>query len=246
MIRLISSKLILPGLAAVLLMPVSPSPLSAQSTSKTATIISDAQAQTLLQLLAAQQNGGTALTAAQSQMLMQYLLSKSGSSASTALGTAQTQVQTQMMLQSIASQSAAQGLAAQSLAAQGHGLSAAKALPGPTPTVTMPAATASPAAPAPALGDKKPAWCESASPCRKLRSDKAHKDRPQASPCESCSCSTSPDPPSRPYPSLPCCPIKWKLRRRRSNAIFSSTATLARRSRPEAWASSRMPPAWPI
>lgn len=149
MIRLISSKLILPGLAAVLLLPVCPATLSAQSTSKAATIISDAQAQSLLQLLAAQQNGGTALTAAQSQMLMQYLLSKSGSSgASTALGTAQTQ----MMLQSIAAQTAA----AQSLAAQGHSLSAAKALPGQAPTVTMPAATASPAAPAPALGDKKP------------------------------------------------------------------------------------------
>ncbi|HWW97386.1 MAG TPA: hypothetical protein VNY74_06805 [Edaphobacter sp.] len=143
MIRLISSKLMLPGLAAVLLLPVCPSTLSAQSTSKAATIISDAQAQSLLQLLAAQQNGGTALTAAQSQMLMQYLLSKSGSSASTALGTAQTQ----MMLQSIAAQSAA---------AQGHSLSAAKALPGQAPTVTMPAATAAPAAPAPALGDKKP------------------------------------------------------------------------------------------
>lgn len=153
MIRLISSKLILPGLAAVLLMPACPSPLSAQSTSKPATIISDAQAQALLQLLAAQQNGGTALTAAQNQMLMQYLLSKSGSSASTAVGTAQTQ----MMLQSIATQNvAAQSLATQGLAAQGHGLSAAKALPGPAPTVTMPAATASPAAPAPALGDKKP------------------------------------------------------------------------------------------
>jgi hypothetical protein len=49
-----------------------------------------------------------------------------------------------------------QSIAAQNVAAQGHGLSAAKALPGPTPTVTMPAATASPAAPAPALGDKKP------------------------------------------------------------------------------------------
>jgi len=150
MIRLISSKLIFPALAAVLLMPVCPSPLSAQSTSKAATIISDAQAQALMQLLAAQQNGGaTSLTAAQNQMLMQYLLSKSGSSAaSTALGTAQTQ----MMLQSVA----AQNVAAQSLAAQGHGLSAAKALPGQPPTVTMPAAIASPAAPSPATGDKKP------------------------------------------------------------------------------------------
>jgi hypothetical protein len=133
-------------------MPVCPSPLSAQSTSKAATIISDAQAQALMQIMAAQQNGGaTSLTAAQNQMLMQYLLSKSGSSAaSTALGTAQTQ----MMLQS----AAAQNVAAQSLAAQGHGLSVAKALPGQAPTVTMPAAIAAPAAPSPTPvpGDKKP------------------------------------------------------------------------------------------
>jgi hypothetical protein len=144
MIRLISSKLICPGLAAVLLMPVWSSHLSAQNTSKAATVISDAQAQALMQILAAQQNGGTtALTAAQNQMLMQYLLSKNGSSAApTALGTAQTQ----MMLQSVA---------AQGLAAQGRGLSAGKPLTGQAPpAVTMPAATAS-AAPAPALGDKK-------------------------------------------------------------------------------------------
>jgi hypothetical protein len=141
MIRLISNKLIFPGLAALLLMPVWSSNLSAQNTSKAATIISDAQAQALMQILAAQQSGGaTSLTAAQNQMLMQYLLSKNGSSAaSTALGTAQTQ----MMLQSIA--------------AQGRGLSAAKAPAGQAPTVTMPAATASATpAPAAALGDKKP------------------------------------------------------------------------------------------
>jgi hypothetical protein len=204
MIRLISRKLILPGLAAVLLMPICSSPLSAQSTSKAATIISDAQAQALMQIMAAQQNGGaTSLTAAQNQMLMQYLLSKSGSSAaSTALGTAQTQ----RMLQSVA----AQNVAAQSLAAQGHGLSAAKALPGQPPTATMPAATPlpPPLPPRLCLATRNQAWCVSASPCRRLNSDRARKDRPQASPCESCSCSTSPDPPSRPYPSLPCCPIR--------------------------------------
>jgi len=144
MTRLISSKLIFPELAAVLLIPIWLSHMSAQSTSKAATIISDAQAETLMQILASQQNGGTTtLTPAQSQMLMQYLLSKNGSSAtSTALGT----VQTQMLLQNAA---------AQGLATQGRGVSAGKALTGPTP-VTMPAATTSPAAaPASAQGDKK-------------------------------------------------------------------------------------------
>jgi hypothetical protein len=143
MIRLISNKLIFPGLTAMLLMSVWSSNLSAQNTSKAATVISDAQAQALMQIVAAQQNGGaTSLTAAQNQMLMQYLLSKNGpSAASTALGTAQTQ----MMLQSVA--------------AQGRGLSAAKAPAAQAPTVTMPAAIASAAAapaPAAALGDKKP------------------------------------------------------------------------------------------
>jgi hypothetical protein len=139
MIRLISTRLILPGLAAIVLMPIWSSHLSAQTTSKVATVISDAQAQTFMQILAAQQNGGaTSLTPAQSQMLMQYLLSKNGSSAaSTALGTAQTQ----MLLQSAT---------AQGLAAQGRGLSAGKALTGSPSAVTMPAA------PAPAPGDKKP------------------------------------------------------------------------------------------
>jgi len=142
MIRLISPKSILPGLAAIILMPIWSSHLSAQTTSKVATVISDAQAQSYMQILAAQQNGGTAsLTPAQSQMLMQYLLSKNGSSAaSTALGTAQTQ----MLLQSAT---------AQGLAAQGRGLAAGKALTGSLSAVTMPAATAI-AAPSP--GDKKP------------------------------------------------------------------------------------------
>jgi hypothetical protein len=144
MIRLISTKSILPVLAAIVLMPIWSYHLSAQTTSKVATVISDAQAQSFMQILAAQQNGGTAsLTPAQSQMLMQYLLSKNSSSAaSTALGTAQTQ----MLLQSAT---------AQGLAAQGRGLSAGKALTGSPSAVPMPAATASPA-PAPAPGDKKP------------------------------------------------------------------------------------------
>lgn len=143
MIRLISPKFLLSGLAAILLTSI---PLLAQSTSsKVANVISDAQAQSLLQILAAQQSGAaaTALTPAQSQMLMQYLLSKNGTSAaSTALSAAQTQ----MLIQNAATQG---------LATQARGISAAKALPGTPPAVTMPTATAAaPSAAAP--GDKKP------------------------------------------------------------------------------------------
>ena len=47
MIRLISNKLIFPGLAAVLLLPNWFSNLSAQNTAKAATVISDVQAQAL-------------------------------------------------------------------------------------------------------------------------------------------------------------------------------------------------------
>ena len=150
MIRLISPRLMLPplmlsGLAAVLLTSIGSLPLPAQTTtSKVATVISDAQAQSLLQILAAQQSGAaTALTPAQSQMLMQYLLSKNGTSAaSTALGTGQTQ----MLIQNAANQG---------LATQARGLSAGKALPGAPPAVTMPTATAA-ASPAATPGDKKP------------------------------------------------------------------------------------------
>ena len=82
-------KFLLSGLAAVLLASIGALPLSAQTaTSKVVSVISDAQAQSLLQVLAAQQSGtaATALTPAQNQMLMQYLLSKNGTSAaSTAL-----------------------------------------------------------------------------------------------------------------------------------------------------------------
>jgi hypothetical protein len=145
MIRLTSRNLILSGLAAVLLTSIGTLPLPAQTaTSKVATVISDAQAQSLLQTLAAQQSGAaTALSPAQNQMLMQYLLSKNGTSAaSTALGAAQTQ----MLVQNAATQG---------LATQARGISAAKALPGAPPAVTMPTATAAPPAPA-ATGDKKP------------------------------------------------------------------------------------------
>lgn len=143
MIRSASRKLMLSGFAAVVLASINPLPAQTAS-SKVATVISDAQAQSLLQILAAQQNGTatTALTPAQTQMLMQYLLSKNGTSAaSTALGAAQTQ----MLIQSAATQG---------LATQARGISTAKALPGAPPAVTMPTATA--ATPAAAPGDKKP------------------------------------------------------------------------------------------
>jgi hypothetical protein len=147
MIRLISSKLIFPVFAAVLIIALWPSQISAQNTSKAATIISDAQAQALLQILAAQQNGGaTALTPAQTQMLMQYLLSKNGTSAaSTALGV----TQTQMLLQNAATLG---------MVTPGRGLPAGKAPAGQPSAVTMPTATPSAAAPAPTAtpGDKKP------------------------------------------------------------------------------------------
>jgi hypothetical protein len=148
MIRSSSRKLILSGLAAVLLTSIGSLPLPAQTaTSKVATVISDAQAQSLMQILAAQQSGAaaTALTPAQNQLLMQYLLSKNGTSAaSTALGAAQTQ----MLMQNAATQG---------IATQARGISAAKALPGAPPAVTMPTATAAAATPAAATsGDKKP------------------------------------------------------------------------------------------
>jgi hypothetical protein len=150
MIRPSSAKFILSGLAAVLLTSIGSLPLPAQTaTSKVATVISDAQAQSLLQILAAQQSGAaTALTPAQSQMLMQYLLSKNGTSAaSTALGAAQSQ----MLIQNAATQG---------LATQARGLSAGKALTGAPPAVAMPTATAAAATPAgappAAPGDKKP------------------------------------------------------------------------------------------
>jgi hypothetical protein len=145
MIRLSSSKFRVLA-AMVLLMPIWSSHISAQNTSKATTIISDAQAQALMQILAAQQSGGAALTPAQTQMLMQYLLSKNGTSAaSSALGAAQAQ----MLLQNAA---------AQGMATQGRGLSAGKALSGQTPAASMPAAATSAAPPAPAAtpGDKKP------------------------------------------------------------------------------------------
>jgi hypothetical protein len=143
MIRLTSRKLMLSGFAAAALASINPLPAQT-ATSKVATVISDAQAQSLLQILAAQQSGAatTALTPAQSQMLMQYLLSKNGTSAtSTALGAAQTQT----LIQSAATQG---------LATQARGISAAKALPAAPPAVTMPTAAA--ATPAATPGDKKP------------------------------------------------------------------------------------------
>jgi hypothetical protein len=148
MIRSSFPKFILSGLAAVLLTSIGSLPLPAQTaTSKVATVISDTQAQSLLQILAAQQSGAaTALTPAQSQMLMQYLLSKNGTSAaSTTLGAAQTQ----MLIQNAATQG---------LTAQARGISAGKALPGAPPAVTIPTATAAAATPAVAApgGDKKP------------------------------------------------------------------------------------------
>ena len=146
MIRLASRKSTLSGLAAVVFTSIGSLPLPAQTaSSKVATVISDAQAQSLMQILAAQQSGAaTSLTPAQNQMLMQYLLSKNGTSAaSTALGAAQTQ----MLLQNAATQG---------LATQARGISAGKALPGAPPAVTMPTATAAAAVPATAPGDKKP------------------------------------------------------------------------------------------
>ncbi|HEV2577631.1 MAG TPA: hypothetical protein VGU25_10510 [Acidobacteriaceae bacterium] len=77
--------------------------VSGQSaTAKAGSVLSDVQARALMQALAAQQNGGPALTAQQNQFLLQYLLAKNGSS-STA-GSMVSAAQTQMMVQSLSTQ----------------------------------------------------------------------------------------------------------------------------------------------
>lgn len=85
-------------LIAVAFLPLIPDSSSAQQ-------LTDAQAQALIQTLAAQQNTGAAssLTAAQNQMLLQYLMSKQSTAAAVAssLSAAQTQAQTQMLLRQL-------------------------------------------------------------------------------------------------------------------------------------------------
>lgn len=113
---------------------------SAQTAASTAgTVLSDVQGQALIQALATQQGGGAALTPEQSQLLMQYLLSKGGTSGA---GAAVSGMQTQMMLQTLTSQ-------AHNII--GEGLASGR---GQTAPVAAPAAVAPAAAPV-ALGEKK-------------------------------------------------------------------------------------------
>jgi hypothetical protein len=86
-------------LIAVAFLPLVPCSGSAQQ-------LTDAQAQSLIQSLAAQQSAGAAnsLTAAQNQMLLQYLMSKqSAATVASGLTAAQSQAQTQMMLRQLTS-----------------------------------------------------------------------------------------------------------------------------------------------
>jgi hypothetical protein len=86
-------------LVAVGFLPLLPRAGSAQQ-------LTDAQAQALIQTLAAQQNAGEAasLTAAQNQMLLQYLMSKQSTAAlASGLSAAQAQAQAQMMLRQLTS-----------------------------------------------------------------------------------------------------------------------------------------------
>jgi hypothetical protein len=84
-------------LVAVAFLALVPRAASAQQ-------LTDAQAQALLQTLAAQQSAGGAasLTTAQNQMLLQYLMSKQGTAAlASGLNAVQIQAQTQMILRQL-------------------------------------------------------------------------------------------------------------------------------------------------
>lgn len=75
MTRTLARKLTLIGWATAILSLLCSLPLRAQQASEPATQITDAQAQTLINILASQKNAGaTALTAAQNQMLLQYMI----------------------------------------------------------------------------------------------------------------------------------------------------------------------------
>jgi hypothetical protein len=122
-------------LIAVGFLPLVPCSGSAQQ-------LTDAQAQALIQTLAAQQNGGGAasLTATQNQMLLQYLMSKRSTAAlASGLSAAQTQAQAQMMLRQLTS--AKQGI---SCAGASPVLPQSAGVPAAAPGTTV------------ALGDKKP------------------------------------------------------------------------------------------
>jgi hypothetical protein len=96
------------------------------SHSSNAQQLTDAQAQALIQALAAQNAGGAALTTAQSQMLLQYLMSKQGSAAAISnMNAAQAQAQTQMMLRQLTSGRQAAGGSASPLLPQSAGVPAA-------------------------------------------------------------------------------------------------------------------------
>lgn len=119
--------------------------VSGQSaTSKAGSVLSDVQAQALMQALAAQQNGGPALTVQQNQLLLQYLLAKNASSS--AAGSMVSAVQTQMMVQS---------LSAQAHRVAGNGLMNGAQARGQASTLSIPNAVAPAAAARAALGEKK-------------------------------------------------------------------------------------------